>query len=298
MPLSKEYLTLEKTSLRGVRFVLQKDVDHMRATMTASEVATETDLPQNSENVEVRDIRSGNLSMEVFIPTGSAAAGARLPIMIYYHGGGLVLKNREWPLLERMCELGPFIIVLPTYRLAPEHPWPASLEDSFAAYKWANSNAAGLGGNPDATFTAGSSAGGLLAFNVARRVLLDSNLRSTLKGILALTPATVHPDGVPSQYAETYESYAKHPDRWENTVSIDRGSLRTMWTAAKFPSIIDSDIWPLHSVIKEDIKYPAVVFVLAGCDPLYGDGKLMATALEDACTPVKTLYFPDLFHNL
>lgn len=298
MPLNKEYLILEKTTLRGVRFVLQKDVNTMRASMAAYEAATEAQLPENSENVDVQDFTSGDLSLEVFIPNNGAGVKSGLPIMVHYHGGGLVLKSREWPLIEQMCEMGQFIIVCPSYRLAPEHPWPASLNDSFTAYQWARMNAASLGGNSANMFVSGTSAGGLLAFDVARRVLLDQGLAGSLQGILALVPATVHHNGVPDKYTKTYDRYANDPDRWESTVSIDRHSLSVMWAAARFPSLTDPDIWPLHSVIEGSVKYPPVVFVLAGCDPLYGDGRLMAAALEDAGTPVKALCYPDLFHTL
>lgn len=300
MPLSNEYLFEERTKMRGVRFVLEKDVKHMRAAMAASEAATEAELPEPSDNVDVEHlvVENWDLVLEIFSPIQEVASARPLPIMLYYFGGGLVLKGREWPLLERICEEGQFIVVFPHYRLAPEHPWPSGLDDSFTAYEWAHDNATTLGGDPDAIFVAGPSAGGLLAFDVAYRVLSNATLRGSLRGILALVPATVHEDGVPPQYASIYESYARHPDRWENTVAINRESLRTMWEAAKIPSLDDPAIWPLHAALRRDVRFPAVVFVLAGCDPLYGDGRLMAKALEDAGTPVKMLIYPEMFHNL
>lgn len=282
--------------MKGKRFVLHGNVDEMRKTMAANDALTDKTLPEPSENVDVQTIELGHLTLDIFSPVDDADAA--LPVMIYYHAGGLVLKGREWPLIEQICEFGQYIVVVPSYRLAPEHPWPAALEDSIAAYEWAHSNVDSHGGDPNKMLTAGTSAGGLLAFNVARRVLMHNVLKTTLKGILALVPATVHPDGIAAEFQQTYKQLASHPDRRHNTVSIDWTSLRTMWAAADFPSFISPDIWPLAAAIDRDVVFPPTVIVHAGCDPLYGDAILMAEALRAASTPVKALAYPNLFHTL
>lgn len=282
--------------MKGKRFVLHGDVDEMRKVMAANDALTENSLPEPSDNVDVQTIELGHLMLDIFSPVDDGET--LLPVMVYYHAGGLVLRGREWPLIERICEFGRYIVVVPSYRLAPENPWPAALEDCVAAYEWAHSNAHGHGGDPDRMLTAGTSAGGLLAFDVARWAMKHDVLRKTLEGILALVPATVHPDGVPAELQETYKRLASHPDRRGDTVSIDWKSLRTMWAAVDFPSRSSPDIWPLTAAMSRDIVLPPTTIVYAGCDPLYGDAILMAEALSGAGTPVKTLAYPNLFHTL
>lgn len=117
------------------------------------------------------------LGVRLYRPRGRE----RLPVFFYYHGGGFCIGSRTWPNCQNYClrlaaELGA-VVVAPDYRLAPEHPLPAAIEDGSAALLWLASQAgAGPdGGDPWLTeaadfgrvFISGDSAGGTIAHHLA-----------------------------------------------------------------------------------------------------------------------------------
>ncbi|MFI6388429.1 alpha/beta hydrolase [Nonomuraea sp. NPDC050540] len=94
-----------------------------------------------------------------------AAAVAPVPALYFVHGGGMILGNRRQSLpdlAELALELG-IAIVSVEYRLAPEHPHPAPVEDCYAGLEWTAKNAAELGIDPERIIVGGGSAGGGLA---------------------------------------------------------------------------------------------------------------------------------------
>jgi acetyl esterase len=108
---------------------------------------------------------AGELPVRVYTPEGEAP----FPIVVYFHGGGWVVGTLDS--YDRLCRAlaaaTPAVVVSVDYRLAPEHRWPAAVEDAYAATLWASRNAAELGGAQHRLAVAGDSAGGNLAAAVA-----------------------------------------------------------------------------------------------------------------------------------
>jgi len=92
--------------------------------------------------------------------------------LVYFHGGGFVLGSN--PLQERLflriAEEVPFVLVMPDYRLAPDHPFPAGVEDCYATLQWVARYASRIGIDRSRIAVAGDSAGGGLAAAVAQMV--------------------------------------------------------------------------------------------------------------------------------
>lgn len=113
--------------------------------------------------------RGGDRPAKLVRPRAAAARSA-LPLIVYFHGGGYVIGGLEESLseAERLADATGASVVSFSYRLAPEHPFPAFLEDGLDALDWARSEASSLGADPARIGLAGCSAGAGLAAAVVR----------------------------------------------------------------------------------------------------------------------------------
>jgi acetyl esterase len=108
---------------------------------------------------------AGEIPVRIYTPEGEAP----LPVLAFFHGGGWVIGSLEShdALCRAIARAVPAIVVAVDYRLAPEHPFPAGLEDSHAALVWIAENAASFGGDPARLAVGGDSAGGNLSAAVS-----------------------------------------------------------------------------------------------------------------------------------
>ena len=120
--------------------------------------------------VEERDIAgpAAHLRVRIYRPDG----GVRLPVLVYFHGGGWVVGGLDSHdgVIRHLCAHGRCMVVAVDYRLAPEHRFPAALEDAWAATVFVHEHVAELGGDSSRLAVGGDSAGGNLAAVVAMRM--------------------------------------------------------------------------------------------------------------------------------
>ena len=120
--------------------------------------------------VVVRERWAGEIRLRILVPRGPAPASGR-PILLALHGGGWCWGTPEqsrWMTGRIAARVGA-VVVAPAYRLAPEHPHPAAVEDCWAVLQWVLANAQGLGADPARVAVLGDSAGGTLAAVLALR---------------------------------------------------------------------------------------------------------------------------------
>jgi len=110
---------------------------------------------------------NGPIPIRIYSPH-AIIPGQPAPLLMFYHGGGFVLGNIEThdSITQYLCEKAGVVVISVDYRLAPENPFPAGLEDCYAALVWAKDNAQDIGGDGDRIAIAGDSAGGNLAASV------------------------------------------------------------------------------------------------------------------------------------
>lgn len=106
---------------------------------------------------------AGEVPVRVYQPMGEKAEG--LPVVLYLHGGGFISGDLEThdPQCRMLANHVPAIVVAVNYRLAPEAPYPAAIEDCFAVLQWLVANASSIGGDARRMAVVGDSAGGNLA---------------------------------------------------------------------------------------------------------------------------------------
>lgn len=115
--------------------------------------------------------RVGDRAVEVFLLTPTVPSDRLRPALLFLHGGGMCAGSAQLetrPAADLARALGA-VAVLPNYRLAPEHPFPAGLDDCMAALSWVVEHSDELSIDPDRIATCGTSAGGGLAAAVAQR---------------------------------------------------------------------------------------------------------------------------------
>ena len=108
------------------------------------------------------------LKLDVYAPSGRPPAGARLPIVVFFYGGGWVAGERgDYAFAGRAFAGNGFVAVVPDYRLVPGVRFPAFVEDGALAVKWARDHAAQFGGDPARVTLSGHSAGAYIAAMLA-----------------------------------------------------------------------------------------------------------------------------------
>ncbi len=145
------------------------------------------------------------IGARLYRPPGSAPAA---PLLLYFHGGGFVIGDLEThdPICRRICREAEALVLAVDYRLAPEHPFPAAVEDAFAAFDWLAPAAASLGADPERLWVGGDSAGGTLAAALARRAAAPAEGTERLAGQALIYPALDRVNDYPSHaaYAEMF----------------------------------------------------------------------------------------------
>lgn len=234
--------------------------------------ATEGEIKLKDRSIPIRTYR----------PNGQ---DPNVPLMVFYHFGGGVIGDLDTchefcGLLAHVCK-GPVVSV--DYRLAPEHKWPAGLDDAIAAYEWALHEAETLGAPPGEAAIGGDSMGGNFAAIVAQEMKREHKPQPVLQ--LLIYPATEARSDTPSMhlYGETYPLSRDTMD-WFMDQYIPEGTDPE-----------DVRLSPLMETQLEGLA-PAIV-VTAGFDPLVDQGKAYAERLKDSGVEVEYRCFDSLAHG-
>jgi acetyl esterase len=249
--------------------------------------------PKGSNGIPVRIYRRFGTGV------GSGVGlGARPPAIVYYHGGGwvtgdLISHDASCRLLAAVSGC---VVVAVDYRLAPEDPFPAAVDDALSAYAWVCGHADELGIAEDRVGVMGDSAGGNLAAVVA---LL------TRKGASVPTASTVTvAPGIPSPFAQglIYPGLSTRFDS-ESIHTFAEGFFLTLQNMKGFrrtylPDQADWELAEASPLLADEVDgvAPALV-VTAGFDPLRDDGQAYADRLKRAGVDVEYRCYDDQVHG-
>lgn len=223
----------------------------------------------------------GIIPLRIYTPR---MTGESLPVLVWLHGGGHVVGSLDsYDAVSRQLALqADCIVVSVAYRLAPEHKFPAGVEDSFVALSWVACYAESLGGDPGRIAIGGDSAGGNLAA-VCALLARDAGFPRLRFQLL------VYPRTAPWEDSASHNEFAE-------------GHLLTRKTILWFHnhylrSDADRQDWRWAPLIVPDLSgQPPALVIVAECDPLRDDGIAYADRLRRQGNAVELTTYAGMVH--
>lgn len=237
-----------------------------------------------AEAAHVRPTAPGVPSLTLFRPFGSAP-NELLPALIFLHGGGWTLGDLETyePLVRALANATGSVVVWVDYRLAPESPFPAGLDDAWRAAAWVQANARSLGIDRNQIGIGGDSAGGNLAAVTAlaardRKIVFEPAYQLLMYPCLDLTANAPSHDLFADGYLLTAKLYAWYRRNYLcNTNPVD-------WRVSPIFASSFSDVAP-------------AIILYGGFDPLRDEAIDYAKRLKGSDVTVESMFFPGQIHG-
>ncbi len=233
-----------------------------------------------SKDIEIAG-PAGQLPVRIYTPQGAGP----FPIVVYYHGGGWVIANKDVydGGARGLAKQANAVVVSVDYRLAPEAKFPAQHDDALATYKWAAQNASSFNGDPKRMALAGESAGGNLAVATAIAAR-DHNLARPMH-IVSVYPIAQATDLSTPSYVDSATAKPLNKPMME-------------WFA-KHALRADADKKdPRIDLVNANLKgLPPVTLINAQIDPLRSDSDLLKAALKKAGVKVEHKVYAGTTHE-
>ena len=217
----------------------------------------------------------GDLPARVYVPFGEGPTGT----LLFFHGGGFIIGDIESYELQvrTIAERTGMTTISAEYRLAPEDPFPAAVDDALSIASWVVANVEEFGDDASRIVVAGDSAGANLAAVVGQHV-------DGIAGQVLIYPAI--------DFSTTYGSVDQHAD----------GPVLTKEAGGVFQAAYLGDADPtdprVSPLLGENFgKQPPSVVVTTEYDILRDGGLAYAAKLEEFGVPVKHLHYPSLMHG-
>lgn len=227
----------------------------------------------------------GPLPIRIHHPTAQHEAEPPRPALVYFFGGGWTLGTLDTcdAICRSLTNAAGCVTVSIQYRLAPEHPFPAAIDDCYAGISWVAEHAAELGVDPDRLAVGGDSAGGNLAaaVSIAARERGGPALRHQL---------LVYPN---TDYKADTASLREGVDEF----LFNRWSVAWYWS--HYLTSEADGLNPLASPLRaEDLSgLPSATVITAEFDPLRDEGEQYAQRLREAGVPVEARRYDGMIHG-
>jgi acetyl esterase len=267
-------------------FFAGRSVDQARAESRYEARVTARRKPIPMAEVRAVDIAgpAGPLPARLYVPPLPAPEAAA-PLLVYYHGGGWVIGDLD--MYDDVCRLFAAAagckVLSVDYRLAPEHPFPAPIEDAFAAFRWAEANADALGIDPKRIGVGGDSAGGNMATVVCHMALEGGGPRPAMQ--LLIYPVTDSAEDTRSRklFSEGFILTKADMDKFED---------------AYLPPGVDASDQRVSVLQCPDLRgLPTAYVATAGFDPLRDEGEAYALRMRDCGVRVALRRHSGLIHT-
>jgi acetyl esterase len=224
----------------------------------------------------------GAIPARIYTPNTLRRSDGLAPCLVFFHGGGWVIGNLDSHdvVCRKLAHEAELIVISVDYRLAPEHPFPAAVEDALAATRWIAANARSLGVDANRLFVGGDSAGGNLA---AVTALSARDAGPKLAGQVLIYPATDFAMDTPSH---------REP---ETSILLTHSVIK--WFCNHYLGGADIGDWRASPSRANLSGLPPAYVLVAGADPLRDEGNAYAEGLRQAGVAVTHRFFPGQFHG-
>jgi acetyl esterase len=259
-------------------------IEQMRALMSVRTRTLAADPPEVGRIVN-RDIDTdaGTVPVRIYYP--NIDTDKPLPAFIYCHGGGFVVGDCDMveTICSTICQDAAIIVASVNYRLAPEHPFPAGLEDTMAVIKWIAGHSDSIGTDTNSLAVGGDSAGGNLA--AAALQVFANELGDAIRYQVLVYPVTDLTCGQAS-YEDLGTGYPLTKERMANYIAQYLGD----------PSLAtDPHASPLLAETVAD--QPPALVIVAGLDPLVDEGVAYGERLRTAGVAAEIIEVADHPHG-
>lgn len=241
--------------------------------------------PEPVGSIDQIEIAGPNGPIALRIYRGAGAPETLAPALLYLHGGGWVIGTLDShdEICRWFANLAMCVVVCPDYRLAPDHAFPAGLQDCAATLAYMANDAAALGLDPTRLAVAGDSAGGNLAAVLAL-MARDGDVPPLAAQLL------IYPNTDARQTADSYRRFGENHGLTASTMRWFRNHYIHS----------DADIcdWRVSPLLATDLKRAAPAFVaIAGYDILADESSAYAERLAADAVPLVLRHWPDQIHG-
>lgn len=225
----------------------------------------------------------GALALRVYTPAGTGP----FPVVVYCHGGGYVVGDLDTQdmIARVLCSWSGSVVVSVDYRLAPEHPFPAAPDDTFAVLEWAATNANDIGGDSARLALAGDSAGGNL---VAAAALRARDLGGPAVRALVNLYGSCN---FPSEQTASALEFANGPLLTQDDID---------WFYEQYlsnPAIDQNDPQAAPFRAASHAGLPPIFVGTAECDPSRDDAELFGAKVAASGGVVEVRRYPGMVHG-
>lgn len=239
--------------------------------------------PEPVHSIEDHLIKTSDhqIPIRIYKPSGDFP----LPAIIFFHGGWFLggdLDTHDRP-LRALTNTAGCIMVAVDYRLAPEHPFPAAIEDGYAILQWVTSKGAEFGIDGNRLILAGDSAGGTIATVLARKAAENNGPRILLQVLL-------YPVTDPSLQTGSWREFAEGP-------GITLNTALGAWQMY-VPNVLERQNPDAAPIFATNLAGSAsALIIIAEYDPLRDEGLAYAARMEQAGVKVKTHIYKEMPHG-
>ena len=228
---------------------------------------------------EIRDVSAGGVPARLYHPTDARNTG----LLVYYHGGGWVIGGLDSHdgICKSLAQRTGHAVLSIDYRMGPEHPFPAAVEDALCSLRWAYENASELGINPDRIAVGGDSAGGNLAAIVAQQ-----------RPVPLVFQMLIYPATDMTQSFDSHEENAAGPVLTKQAMEWFIGHYMPATADKKDPLAS-----PFFSPDSLFVGAPPALVITAEHDPLRDEGEAYGRKLIENGVPTSIIRYYGMFHS-